>query len=158
MAQAPQKHHYNPEEYRVPRNFKLLDELESAEKGYYTDAKKYGEDCHWINLGLDGQDATFTHWNATIIPHQGGHIGDRIYTLKITAGPGYPDDAPYIRFIQKVSLPCVDGSGVVMFHKMSNFQWHRESSMFEVLLALRKEMQPAPIAQACARIPQDSTY
>ena len=60
----------DPTEYRVPRNFKLLEELENAEKGKYTDVKKWGEACNWVNLGLDGQDATFTCWNATIIPHQ----------------------------------------------------------------------------------------
>ena len=60
----------DPTAYRVPRNFKLLDELESAEKGKYQDVKKYGQECNFINLGLDGQDATFTHWNASIIPHQ----------------------------------------------------------------------------------------
>ena len=92
----PKKNKPDPTEYRVPRNFKLLEELENAEKGKYTDAKKWGDACNWVNLGLDGQDATFTHWNATIIPHQGGHIGDRIYTLKIVAGPGYPADPPGI--------------------------------------------------------------
>ena len=67
MAQDPNK---VKENYKVPRNFKLLDELESAERGLYSDPKKYGDDCHWITLGLDGSDATFTHWNASIIPHQ----------------------------------------------------------------------------------------
>ena len=60
----------DPTEYRVPRNFKLLDELESAEKGKYSDAKKYGEDAIYITVGLNGQDPTFTNWNGSIIPHQ----------------------------------------------------------------------------------------
>ena len=112
-AYDPNRGKPDPAAYRVPRNFKLLDELESAEKGKYSDAQKYGEDCSWITLGLDGPDATFTHWNASIIPHQGGHIGDRIYSLSITAGLGYPDDPPTVKFTNKVAIPCVDAYGQV---------------------------------------------
>jgi len=149
-----------PKEYRIPRNFKLLEELEAAEKGLYTDTKKYGESCMCINLGLDGQDATFTHWNATIIGHQGGHIGDRIYTLKIKAGGGYPDDPPQLKFVQKVDMPCVDSKGYVDFTKMnvSHFHWNRECSLFEALLAIRQEMEPSQVAQACARVSASATY
>ena len=122
MAHDPNKgQNVDPAEYRVPRNFKLLAELEGAEKGLYSDVQKYGEDCSWITLGLDGPDATFTHWNASIIPHQGGHIGDRIYSLKITTGPGYPDDPPLIKFVQKVDIPCVDNRGIVCIFYLSLF-------------------------------------
>eukprot|EP01083_Nonionella_stella_P127614 386523_1 len=151
----------DPTEYRVPRNFKLLDELENAEKGKYTDVKKWGDDCNWINLGLDGQDSTLTHWNATIIPHQGGPIGDRIYTLRMIAGPGYPDDPPSVRFVQKVALQCVSRQGYVNFDKMKNNQqieWHAERCLFEILLAIRKEMKPSGVAKACGKISQGKTY
>mmetsp|Transcript_33783 Transcript_33783/g.54055 ORF Transcript_33783/g.54055 Transcript_33783/m.54055 type:complete len:158 (-) Transcript_33783:106-579(-) len=154
----PKMNQPDPTEYRVPRNFKLLDELENAEKGKYTDVQKWGDACNWANLGLDGQDATFTHWNATIIPQQGGHIGDRIYTLKIVAGPGYPEDPPEFRFVQQVAMNCVSKQGKVLFDKMKNFEWHRERCLFEALLAIRKEMEPAAVAQACARIGQNKTY
>ena len=70
MAYGGAEQKVDPTEYRVPRNFKLLDELESAEKGKYGDVKKYGQDCLMVTLGLDGQDASFTFWNASIIPHQ----------------------------------------------------------------------------------------
>ena len=60
----------DPTEYTIPRNFKLLDELESAEKGKYGDTAKYGQDCNFCNIGLEGMDPTFTNWNASIIPHQ----------------------------------------------------------------------------------------
>ena len=150
----------DPTEYRVPRSFKLLAELESSEKGAYTDTDKYTEDCVWITLGLDGADSTFTHWNATIIPEQGGYIGERMYSIKLNAGPGYPDDPPVVSFVNKVAMPCVDASGVVDLSKMyvSGFRWNRERSLFDVLLALRKEMTPKEVAQACARIAADATY
>eukprot|EP01083_Nonionella_stella_P148329 469299_1 len=152
------KQQKDPTEYRVPRNFKLLDELESAEKGKYGDVKKYGQDCNMVTLGLDGQDATFTHWNASIIPHQGGYVGDRIYSLKIKCGPGYPDDPPQFKFVQKVAMPCVNNSGVVDFKKVNNYNWHRESYLFEALLAIRKEMKPNNVAQACAKIGNGTKY
>ena len=44
---------------------------------------------------------------------QGGHIGNRIYNLSLTAGPGYPVDPPLIKFTQKVAIPCVNNKGQV---------------------------------------------
>ena len=99
--------------HRVHRNFKLLDELEPADKCKYSDAQKYGEYCSWIRICLDEPDAIFTHWNASIIPHQGWHIGDRIYSLSISAGVGYQDDPPTVKFANKVAMPCVDAYGQV---------------------------------------------
>ena len=56
-------------QYKVPRSFKLLAELEAAEKGKYPD--KYAEYVPFISLGLaDGSDMTLTKWHASIIPEQ----------------------------------------------------------------------------------------
>lgn len=41
---------------------------------------------------------------------------------------------------------------------MNNFNWDRSKDMFDALLAIRKEMQPAKVAQACAKIGADKTY
>mmetsp|Transcript_73403 Transcript_73403/g.117002 ORF Transcript_73403/g.117002 Transcript_73403/m.117002 type:complete len:160 (+) Transcript_73403:88-567(+) len=159
MAFYAQEKKVDPCEYRVPRNFKLLDELENAEKGKYTEIfQHYGQDVHMVTLGLDGQDSTFTDWNASIIPHQGGYIGDRIYQLRIKCGAGYPDDPPQIRFVQKVNLKCVNNQGVVDLSKVDNFEWNRESYLFEALLKIRATMKPNHVAQACAQIPAGKTY
>eukprot|EP01084_Bolivina_argentea_P319696 554520_1 len=149
----------DPSEYRVPRNFKLLDELEENEKGGYRNTSKYGYDCSWamITLGLDGYDDTLTYWNASVIPIPGGYIGDRIYSLKIEVGPYYPQYPPSIRFIQKVAMPCVDEKGYVLFDKMK-FKWDRNSRMFGAVLALREEMTPNDVSRACAQIPNGTKY
>merc|ERR1712154_739993 len=152
----------DPAEYRVPRNFKLLEELENAEKGKYSDTNKYGDDCNWITLGLDGDDATFTNWNATIIPYQRSHIGARIYYLKVKAGEKYPDEPPEVKFIQKVKMNVVTSKGLIDFTKLSKstsrFVWNREKCVFEVLLAIRKEMQPNAVAKACSEVPEGTKY
>jgi len=144
----------HPAEYRVPRNFKLLAELEEAEKG--TDDQKLGEDHRFITLGLEDNDATFTNWAATIIPYQGGHIGRRIYSLKIKAGPSYPDDPPQIYFEDKVAMNAVNKRGVVEISRL--YKWNRESSISEALIKLRQAMKPVSVAKACAKIPPGTKY
>lgn len=81
-----------------------------------------------------------------------------MYSLKIECGPGYPNDPPKIRFIHKVAIPCVDASGNVNFNRMSAFEWHRDSYLFQAVLAIRNQMKPNPVAQACAKIPDGTTY
>lgn len=89
---------------------------------------------------------------------KGGHIGQRIYSLGIECGPGYPDDPPRIRFKNKVSVPCVDGNGYVQWNKVTNYEWHRESYLFEALINIRKQLKPNNVAQACAKIPDGTMY
>ena len=89
---------------------------------------------------------------------QGGHIGDRMYGVKIQCGPGYPDDPPQITFINKVAIPCVDHKGRVNFKKIPEFEWSRDSYLFQALLNVRKAMKPNGVAQACQKIPDGTGY
>lgn len=60
------------QQYRVPRSFKLLAELEAAEKGKYPDS--VAQYAPYISLGLKNpSDMTLTTWNASIIPDQVTH-------------------------------------------------------------------------------------
>jgi ubiquitin-conjugating enzyme E2 variant len=67
-----------------------------------------------------------TQWNGTIIgpmnvcastwrPSIGLIVGqtvheNRIYSLKFTCGPAYPEQAPTVQFISKINLPFVGAS------------------------------------------------
>eukprot|EP00494_Astrolonche_serrata_P031171 UN31440 len=146
--------------YKVPRNFKLLEELENAEKGKYQKPEifpNYKQDANWITLGLnDGnEDSKFTHWNASIIPHQGQQIGDRILLLKIVAGPGYPDIGPGIHFTNKVRLKYVNDKGEVNLNKIPNFKWKVTSSIFETLVFIRRSLAMQGVAKACSQVKGD---
>lgn len=102
----------------VPRNFRLLEELEKGEKGIGDGSCSYGLE--------DSDDIMMSNWNGTIIGP--GHVRtlahptiwqssqnapqtvheNRIYSLKITCGPQYPSSPPVVKFLSKVNLPFVN--------------------------------------------------
>ena len=89
----------------VPRNFKLLDELEEAEKG-----TKGGAD---VSLGISQtDDNTLSHWNCSIFAQAGG--GEpRMWTLSLFCDKDYPSKPPAIKFSSKVTMDCLDAKGNV---------------------------------------------
>ena len=75
---------------KIPRNFRLLEELETAEK--------HGGDGG-ISYGLaDQNDTAMIHWNATIIGPDGSDYAGGIYTLTIKVGKKYPEKPPVFTF------------------------------------------------------------
>ncbi len=137
-------------DYRVPRNFKLLEELELGERGKYA-----GPHAGWISLGLDGDDILLSYWNATIIGPQDTNIGDRIYTVKVHCGERYPEEPPKVKFVHKINMDCVDAQGNLTKKLPALRDWHRNSSIFELLSAVRDAMVPA---SHLAQPPVDSKY
>ncbi|PPQ80002.1 hypothetical protein CVT25_001408 [Psilocybe cyanescens] len=119
---------------KVPRNFRLLEELEKGEKGIGDGSCSYGLE--------DGDDILMSNWNGTIIGP--GHTvhENRIYNVKITCGPSYPDARPEVEFVSRVNLPFVHQiTGKVDPTKLPVLaNWSRALSIEHVLVEIRKEM------------------
>nr|AAO25616.1 MMS2 [Nakaseomyces delphensis] len=119
---------------KVPRNFRLLEELEKGEKGLGPESCSYGL--------ADSDDITMTNWNGTILGPPHSNHENRIYSVSIECGPQYPDEPPKITFVSKINLPCVDQTtGEVKREKFHTLRdWKRLYTMEAILLDLRKEM------------------
>ncbi|KAJ6797249.1 ubiquitin-conjugating enzyme E2 variant 1C [Iris pallida] len=118
----------------VPRNFRLLEELERGEKGIGDGTVSYGMD--------DGDDIYMRSWTGTIIgPHNSVHEG-RIYQLKLFCDKDYPEKPPTVRFHSRVNMTCVNHeTGVVEPKKFSMLaNWQRDYTMETILTQLKKEM------------------
>ncbi|SGZ47540.1 CIC11C00000001430 [Sungouiella intermedia] len=135
---------------KIPRNFKLLEELEKGEKGLGAQS---------ISYGLTNQDdITMTNWNGTILGPPHSSHENRIYSLNIVCGPKYPDLPPQVTFVSKINLPCVDASGNVLVNEFDTLKnWKRSYTMETVLLELRKSMASAS-NKKLTQPPEGSTY
>ncbi|KAL5721138.1 Ubiquitin-conjugating enzyme E2 variant 1C [Ranunculus cassubicifolius] len=121
----------------LPRNFRLLEELERGEKGIGDGTVSYGMD--------DGDDIYMRSWTGTIIgPHNSVHEG-RIYQLKLFCDKDYPEKPPSVRFHSRVNMTCVNhDTGVVESKKFGLLaNWQREYTMEDILMQLKKEMAAA---------------
>ncbi len=84
----------------VPRNFRLLEELEKGATGIGDGTISYGL--------LDGDDLLMKYWNGTIIGPSNTVHEFRIYSLRILCDEKYPSMPPILAFVSKVNLPFVN--------------------------------------------------
>ncbi|CAL5219376.1 g1197 [Coccomyxa viridis] len=117
----------------VPRNFRLLEELEKGEKGIGDGLVSYGMD--------DSDDVYMRNWTGTIIgPSNTVHDG-RIYQLKLICGMDYPEKPPKVRFMHRINLSCVLSDGSIDSKRFPTLgHWNRNYTMETVLAELRREM------------------
>ncbi|CAI2176112.1 15241_t:CDS:2 [Funneliformis geosporum] len=136
---------------KVPRNFKLLEELEKGEKGLGDGTCSYGLS--------NGEDIYMSNWNGTIIGPAGTIHENRIYSLKLYCDENYPESPPIVHFISRINLPCVNQhTGKVEHSRLSCLaQWKSSNSLEDILLELRREMAN-PVNKKLPQPPEGSLF
>ena len=119
----------------VPRNFRLLEELEVGEKEQDLPPG--------ISFGLaDSSDASLTNWVGTIIGAPNSRFDGRFITISFTCGDHYPKQPPEVKFINKVNLPFVDETGKIIKNQLPCLaNWQPSTTILKILQEIQAQMK-----------------
>lgn len=134
----------------IPRNFKLLEELEASEKGT-------GDMS--VSLGLcDPDDIFLTEWNGSILGPPGTIFDGRLFELRVSCGPDYPVAPPKVKFTSRINMSSVNQStGVVESDLPALAHWNRNSTIEAVLVGVKHAMT-APQNRRLPQPPEGSSF
>lgn len=114
----------------VPRNFRLLKELEHGEKGIGDGMVSYGL--------VHQDDITLTEWQGTIIGPGNTAFDGQIYSILITCGPKYPHEPPTIKFNSPINMTGISKTGQIDLKNFVN--WTQDSTIEQILVSIYKQM------------------
>lgn len=112
-----------------------------------------------VSMGLVNPDDTFlTEWNGSILGPMGTPYDGRLYELRITCGPQYPNHPPTVRFVSKINLSVVNKvTGEISSDLPALASWNRNMTIESVLVSIKNSMT-APANRKLIQPPEGSFF
>jgi ubiquitin-conjugating enzyme E2 variant len=119
----------------VPRNFRLLEELEAGEKGQTLPPN--------ISFGLlDASDSSLSTWVGSIMGLPNSRFDGRMISVRFYCSDHYPKVPPTVTFITRVNLPFVDRNGGIIHDRFPLLKnWNPNTTILQILSEISNQMQ-----------------